>query len=134
MMMKVIRRQLRLAGDERGAAMVEFAIVVSLLLVIVFGIIAFGRVYSELTVMESAAREGARAAAVRGTAADISSATTDAAAPYTLDATPTADRICDDATVGERVTVSWVQNYEVELIMAPTVNFSRTMRGVFRCE
>jgi Flp pilus assembly protein TadG len=121
-------------NGERGAAAVEFAIVVSLLLTIVFGIIAFGRVYSELTVMESAAREGAREAAVRGTAADITSATTDAATPFSLDATPTADRVCDDSSVGERVTVSWVQNYEVQLVMAPTIAFNRTMRGVFRCE
>jgi Flp pilus assembly protein TadG len=134
MKIKPIRRQLRFPADERGAAVVEFAIVVSLLLIIVFGIIAFGRVYSELTVMESAAREGAREAAVRGTADDITSATTDAAAPFTLDATPTADRVCDDSSVGERVTVSWVQNFEVELVMAPTINFNRTMKGVFRCE
>jgi Flp pilus assembly protein TadG len=134
MKIKPIRRQLRFPADERGAAVVEFAIVVSLLLIIVFGIIAFGRVFSELTVMESAAREGAREAAVRGTADDITSATTDAAAPFTLDATPTADRVCDDGSVGERVTVSWVQNFEVELVMAPTINFNRTMKGVFRCE
>lgn len=118
---------------ERGAAAVEFALVVSLLLIIVFGIVAFGRVYSELEVMESAAREGARAAAVR-VPDEIVAAVNDAAAPYSIDNTPTANLVCDDATVGQRVTVSWNQDFDVQLVLAPTVTFTREMRGVFRCE
>src|SRR3712207_6930062 len=51
---------------------------------LVFGIIEFGRIFNELEVMNSAAREGARAAAVRGTATDVQNATAAAAAPYTL--------------------------------------------------
>jgi Flp pilus assembly protein TadG len=120
-------------NGERGAAAVEFALIVSLLLLIVFGIVAFGSVYSELEVMESAAREGARAAAVR-TPDQIVAAVNDAAAPYSVDNTPTANIVCDDATVGERVTVSWSQDFEVELVLAPPMTFTRQMRGVFRCE
>jgi Flp pilus assembly protein TadG len=124
---------IRRRNGERGAAAVEFALVVSLLLLIVFGIVAFGRVYSELEVMESAAREGARAAAVRAPD-QIVAAVNDAAAPYSVDNTPAANLVCDDATVGERVTVSWNQDFEVNLVLAPPLNFTRQMRGVFRCE
>ncbi len=132
-MRDLLSRFIRQCSDERGAAAVEFALVVSLLLVIVFGIIAFGRVYSELEVMESAAREGARAAAVRSPD-QIVAAVNDAAAPYSVDNAPTANLVCDDATVGQRVTVSWNQDFDVELVLAPTVTFTREMKGVFRCE
>jgi Flp pilus assembly protein TadG len=120
-------------NGERGAAAVEFALVVSLLLVIIFGIVAFGSVYSELEVMESAAREGARAAAVRAPD-EIVAAVNDAAAPYAVDNTPSANLLCDDATVGQRVTVSWNQDFQVQLVLAPPLNFTRQIKGVFRCE
>ena len=132
-MRDLLSRFIRHHHAERGAAAVEFALIVSLLLIIVFGIVAFGRVYSELEVMESAAREGARAAAVRAPD-EVVAAVNDAAAPYSVDNTPTANLICDDATVGQRVTVSWSQDFEVELVLAPTINFTRQIRGVFRCE
>jgi len=129
----LLYRLIKRDNNERGAAAVEFALVVSILLLIVFGIVAFGRVYSELEVMESAAREGARAAAVRSPD-QIVAAVNDAAAPYSVDNAPTANIVCDDATVGQRVTVSWNQDFEVELVLAPPLTFTRQMKGVFRCE
>jgi TadE-like protein len=47
-------------GDERGAAAVEFALVVPILLMLVFGIIDFGLMIRANTVLANAAREGAR--------------------------------------------------------------------------
>ena len=41
---------------EHGAAAVEFAIVSTVLFMIVFGIIEFGRTYSQYEVMQGAAR------------------------------------------------------------------------------
>jgi len=51
-------------GDERGVAVVEFALVAPLLLILVFGIIDLGRAYSTLNQIAASAREGARVAAV----------------------------------------------------------------------
>ena len=45
---------------ERGAAMVEMAIVLPLLLLLVFGIIEFGRLYNAQVTLTHAAREGIR--------------------------------------------------------------------------
>jgi Flp pilus assembly protein TadG len=50
--------------DERGAAMVEFAIVAPLLFVLVFGIIDYGRYFYWYARVTNAAREGARAGSV----------------------------------------------------------------------
>jgi Flp pilus assembly protein TadG len=49
---------------DRGAVAVEFALVLPLLLLIVFGIIDFGRALNAQITLTQAAREGARLAAV----------------------------------------------------------------------
>ena len=56
-------RQRGARGDD-GAAAVEFALVSLLLLTLLFGIIQYGYFFFQSTAAESAAREGARAAAV----------------------------------------------------------------------
>jgi hypothetical protein len=66
---------LRRGRDERGAALVEFAISVGLLLTLLFGIISYGYVLSFKQGLTQAAAEGARAGAV-GTSADAVSAVT----------------------------------------------------------
>ena len=56
-------------GDERGAAMVEFALVAGVIFIpLVFGTIEFGRLISAKTTITAAAREGVRFAIVRGSA------------------------------------------------------------------
>jgi len=52
------------SARDRGAAAVEFAIVFPLLLLIVFGIIDFGRLLNAQITLTQAARDGARLAAV----------------------------------------------------------------------
>lgn len=54
----------RRAPSERGAAAVEFALVVPLLLLLIFGIISYGMMLSFRQGLTQAASEGARAAAV----------------------------------------------------------------------
>ncbi|WP_306843249.1 TadE/TadG family type IV pilus assembly protein [Paenarthrobacter nicotinovorans] len=50
--------------NERGAAAVELALILPLLLLILFGIMEFGRAYNVQVSLTQAAREGARYAAV----------------------------------------------------------------------
>lgn len=53
----------RWARDERGAAVVEFAVVVPVLLVFITAIIDFGRMYAVAASLAAAVRDGARQAA-----------------------------------------------------------------------
>lgn len=49
---------------NRGQSVIEFALILPLLLVILFGITEFGRAWMTLNLLTSAAREGARLAVV----------------------------------------------------------------------
>jgi Flp pilus assembly protein TadG len=80
--MKASKRSFR---RQEGAAAVEFAIVASLLFLLIFGIIDFGFAFHAWNNTANAAREGARRAAVDPSTADIIARTQQAA--RTLDAT-----------------------------------------------
>jgi Flp pilus assembly protein TadG len=56
-------------GDERGALIVEFGLIVPILLLLVFGIVDFGRAYFTMNNLAAAVREGARYGAVLETPA-----------------------------------------------------------------
>ena len=55
---------MRPAGRDAGAAALEFALVVPILLVLIFGMIEFGFVFQAQLALTHAAREGARLASV----------------------------------------------------------------------
>lgn len=120
----------------------EFAIIASLLLMVVFGIIEFGRTYSQYEVFLNAAREGARKGAVRATTGEIDQAVSDASVGYprsepptiTVNGAPPGDPPCSDDTVGQDLKVSWKQLFKMQIPFVPALNATVTIRGVFRCE
>jgi Flp pilus assembly protein TadG len=61
----------RAAQDERGASAVEFAIVCSILFLVLFGIVQFGIAFHRDQGIEAAAREGARKASVGATYQEV---------------------------------------------------------------
>ena len=71
--MKTITKRIRLS-EERGQSMTEFAIVLPILVVLLFGIVQFGILFNNYVTLTDAARAGARAAAGAATAAVRSSA------------------------------------------------------------
>lgn len=58
-------------GNSRGQAVIEFALVLPLILIILLGITEFGRAFWTLNVISQAAREGARLGAVGGSQAEV---------------------------------------------------------------
>jgi Flp pilus assembly protein TadG len=134
--MDVIRmlRMRRALAREDGVAAVEFALVAVPLFLVVFGIMVFGVVFSQYQAYTSAAREGARVAAVRGTSSAIADAARNAAVGYPISGTPTANKVCSDETQGEAVTVSWNQTFVISLPFMPKITKPVTISGTFRCE
>ncbi len=61
--MRVVYNKLK---DNRGVALIEFALVLPILLLLVLGIIEFGWIYNGYITITGAAREGARVAAIDG--------------------------------------------------------------------
>lgn len=57
--------------NQKGQALVEFAIVLPILLMLVMGIIQFGMMLNSYLAIENASREGARAGIVGSTDAEI---------------------------------------------------------------
>lgn len=73
-------------GDDRqrGAAAVEFAMILPLLLTLVLGIVEFSHLYNAQIVMSNAAREAARTMAVTNSSATATSAAQTVASGYTI--------------------------------------------------
>lgn len=61
-----------MTSHERGNALVEFAIASTAMLMVMFGIIDFGRALYTYHLIADGARQGARYAMVRGTACTVS--------------------------------------------------------------
>jgi Flp pilus assembly protein TadG len=140
--MRVIRH--RMSRDE-GVAAVEFALILPVLALLLFGILEFGRVWSQYQVYQGAAREGARCAAVQATEfsdCEIQPAIAQAAAPYDPANQPADVKIgganrpdgCTDDDQGMDVQVSWVQPLNVNIPFWSDVTLTPTIKAVFRCE
>lgn len=121
-------------------AAVEFALILPLALLL-FGVLEFGRVWSQYQVFRGAAREGARCAAVASTSeCDIQTAIDHAAEPYQPDEDATVEILggggapegCTDADKGEDVQVSWEQSLDINIPFWNDV--TPTIKAVFRCE
>ena len=138
-----IRRKLR---GEDGAAAVEFAIVVSLLFVLLFGIMEFGLAFFELQNLRSATREGARVAAIGGNADEVSDALVAGASGslptgysgYTLspsDGCTDTDTQLVELSLPLASLPSNVQStFAINIPFMPEFNLTPEIRGSFRCE
>lgn len=131
------RRLVRLGANEDGAGLAEFALVLPLLIIILFGIIEFGIAFNRAQAVEAAAREGARLASIStSTQADINGRVNATLAgiamqnPVNVTVGPggCAGREGDPVTV----TVSTVHALNVPLVPLPAITL--TGQAVFRCE
>jgi Flp pilus assembly protein TadG len=94
-------------AGERGASAVEFAIIASLLFLILFGIIQFGIAYNRVQGLNSAGREGARAASIGTPIGDVVSRVRTAQSLFKQTDVHVTIEYCNDANVDCAVNANW---------------------------
>lgn len=127
----------RVSANDQGSGLAEFALVLPILLVLVFGIIEFGIAFNRAQAVEAAAREGARLASLSTSNYDDVAARVDASLtgiPYdAADLTvPAFDECAGRQGEPVEVEVTLVHTVNIPLLFTNDV----TLRGqaVFRCE
>lgn len=103
--------------------MVELALVLPVLLLILFGIVEFGRIFHAYLVVANAARVGARQGAIRNSDSQIDAAVQNAVLPSNFSLERLTINISPkeaDRSSGDAVTVKI--NYQVDLFVPVIVN------------
>lgn len=144
-------------GDrsERGASAVEFALVVPIFIMLVFGIISFGMVFAQELALSNGARQAARFGVVDGrTCAQVATEAKNAseslgmvAADVTVEVKrgltaaaatnvcgSTASMPCDGSTVGDSLFVTTTYTSRLMIPLVVTRDVTLTEKGIFRCE
>jgi Flp pilus assembly protein TadG len=103
----------KLAKNQRGAALIEAAVTIPIILLISVAIFEFGRAYQTWQVLTNAAREGARVAILAGTTQDQVKATVVNYMTIGQVANASPDQVSVDqnvtlgAVTGSQVTISY---------------------------
>jgi Flp pilus assembly protein TadG len=122
---------------ERGAAAVEMAIVLPVLLMIIFGIVDFGRMLNAQVTLTEAAREGARSAAVGQTTTETNARVANVTSGMTGVTTDIAGCAgTTDATVTVHYTFSYVTPFAAIARMfgsGPGGTVAMSGKGVMAC-
>lgn len=134
-MAAVDRKRVGRARGERGAALVEFALVLPLLMLFVFGVIEFGGTYNNFISLRNGVREGARLAVVNDQSGG--NIVTETKQRIGLDTTQTYVAVALSGNqVGDTVTIcASYPAYNITGVMKPFLgNRSITSRVTMRLE
>lgn len=146
--------------DDRGATVVEFALLAPLFIMLVFGVISFGLVFAQQLGLSNGARQAARAGIVKGAtcaqiyaqardasgtvgmssgsvAVSITRGATSATATNPCGATPASSTAqpCAGSTADDSVFVT--TSYTSQLIIPPVIfksSYPISSNGAYECE
>ena len=141
----------RLRQGEQGAAVVEFALVLPVLMMFIFGIVEFGRGYNARIELTSGVREGVRIAALwSGACAPpptapandlqqcVDRAVRDGApglsrSAITVDPIPPAEQCPTDSPVESNITVKATYPFRYEIPFVGSRSAPLAAKAVMRC-
>ena len=113
---------------------VEFALVLPILVLLLFGMIEFGRGYNARIELASAVREGARAGALGKSLTAITDTTKGAAPGLTLtDINVTATALCSVTPQPADITVTATYPFHYDIPLFRSATMTLTARAVMRC-
>jgi Flp pilus assembly protein TadG len=137
---------LRRFRSQRGASAVEFALIVPVLVIFVFGIIGFGIAFMQMQTIRGALREGGRAAAtgastseVQQHAYDSALGSIDSASHVVVNPNTGGNPVCTPQRIGTDATVTYdTRNLpgggiRVAIPFVPIL-LTPTLEANFRCE
>lgn len=124
---------------DRGAVAVEMALLLPVLVLIVLGIMEFGRAYNAQVTLTNAAREGVRVMAITNVQSDARTAATNALTTlrvsstnptftFTTSPTTTSPAVC---AAGRQVTMTI--SYTLDTLTGLAGPFAMTGKGVMQC-
>lgn len=120
---------------DRGAVAVEFAILLPVLILLLLGIMEFGRAYSAQITLTNAAREGVRVMAITNDPARAQAAATTAAITLRPQLVNTnfipAPTACSATVSGESTTVTI--SYSLTTLTGIAGPFTLTGKGTMLC-
>lgn len=121
---------------EDGAVAVEMALLLPVLVLLLLGIMEFGRAYNAQVTLTNAAREGVRVMAITNVRADARTAAKNVATPlvltdsnFTFNTTPASSPAT--CAAGRQVTVTI--SYSLSTLTGIAGPFSMTGKGVMQC-
>jgi Flp pilus assembly protein TadG len=105
----------RLAADRRGATLIEYAFAASVLVVIIVGILEFGRALFLQTQLQQAVSQAARCATVNNSACGTSTAIRSYAASQASSILSISSNsfVYTNASCGNQVTISYPFNFSI---------------------
>ena len=118
--------------SERGAAAVEFAILLPLLLMLVLGTIEFGRAYNAQITLTNAARDGVRVMAIGNDPVGAKTAAQNAAASVST-TIPASDITLSTSACSAGAQVTLTIKYNLATITGIAGPFPMTGKGVMLC-
>lgn len=119
-------------ANERGAVAVEFAILAPVLILILMGIIEFGRAYNVQASLSSAAREGVRVMAISNDKAAARTAAKNAALSLNPALTD-ADISFGGAYCAPGAQISITISYNLKTLTGIAGPFAMTGKGAMQC-
>lgn len=115
--------------------MAEFALVLPVFIILVFGIIQFGLALNQVQAYHAAAREGARVGSLESSSTgDINTAVTGALVGFGVAPTISVSPGTCAGRPGAPITVNVSGPYTIQIPLLPDTTINLAGDGVFRCE